>query len=92
MTDWNAWLACDVCGVLKGERCLTMSSGGPEALPPRYADVPHSCREPAGVRTVTAPRPTAARTANPARRQAKRTAAKVTSWQQVADRQRARRT
>lgn len=98
MTDWNAWLLCPVCDARKGHACETRSAFGPEALPTLYADVPHSTRKPAAgtaeaaARTPQTPQPrTAARTANPARRQAKRTAAQVTSWQQVADRQIARR-
>lgn len=52
MTDWTACRKCDVCFAEIGEACLSLSSGGPDALPEVRIDVPHSSRK---KRTATAP-------------------------------------
>jgi hypothetical protein len=88
VTDWTAYLACDVCEAKMGGACFALLSGGPEALPPRYAGVPHSSRKLRG--TVTAKgtaKPRGSGTANVARRTAKRTEATAKSWAAVAKRQ-----
>lgn len=88
MTDWTAYLACTVCEAKMGGACFTLMACGPEALPSRYADVPHSSRKLRG--TVTAKstaKPRGSGTANVARRTAKRTEATAKSWAAVAKRQ-----
>lgn len=89
MTDWRSYLACTVCEAKKGGACFTLLSGGPEALPPQYADVPHSSRKMADEVATAKPtaKPSGTGTANPARRTAKRQAATASSWAAVARRQ-----
>lgn len=88
MTDWADWLSCPQCPALLGGACFTLSSGGPEALPARYADVPHSGRKRRG---ATATRTATARlgpqTSPVVRRTAKRQASTAKSWADVARRQ-----
>jgi hypothetical protein len=95
MTDWRMFLACDGCHALLGQQCYDLSSGGPEALPPVYRNVPHVARKPSAaspdkVRNAVA-KPVATREAGPQRRAATRTAGKVNGWQAIADQQRAKR-
>ena len=86
MTDWAAYLACTVCEAKMGGACFTLLSGGTEALPARYADVPHSSRKMRG--QVAAAKPAikvaGTGTATVARRTAKRTASTAKSWAAVA--------
>jgi hypothetical protein len=90
VTDWGTYLACDVCKVLMGERCLLLSSGGPDALPAEYRDVPHGSRKLSKVRTR--PQTATATGRNPvATRRARSQGAKVSGWSAIADRQRVRR-
>lgn len=84
MTDWDAYLACDACEAKMGGRCFTLLSGGPEALPPRYADVPHSSRKMRGQVAARAVKSAGSGAANVARRTAKRQAATASSWAAVA--------
>ena len=50
MTIWREWLTCSqVCGTPAGQPCYAMTSGGPGALPRRYAGKPHAGRERAAV-------------------------------------------
>lgn len=95
MTDWHQWYACDVCHALIGQECYDLSSGGPQALPPRYRDIPHSARKPRTAGTpatrATAPesRPKpATRVGQPARRRAARTESTAAAWRALAARRR----
>lgn len=86
MTDWAAYLACEVCTAKMGGACFTLLSGGPEALPPRFAEVPHSSRKLRG-QVATAKRAVkvaGSGTATVARRTAKRTASTANSWAAIA--------
>ncbi len=86
MTDWTVLLACDVCEAKRGQACYTLFSAGPEALPPRYAAVPHSSRKIAGqvVRNPQPARSAGSGAAVVARRTAKRQAGTAKSWAAVA--------
>lgn len=95
--DWGEWLACDgTCPAVRGEPCYTLSSGGPQALPPRFADRPHSGRKRAAAyRTEPAPaapvrRVPAARPV-PDRRASRKTQTQADAWRAIADRQRGTR-
>lgn len=88
MTDWAAYLACTVCEAKVGGRCFTLLAGGPEALPARYAEVPHSARKLRGTVTAkTTAKSRGAGTATVARRAAKRTEATANSWAAIAAKQ-----
>jgi hypothetical protein len=94
MTDWDRLLACDVCPALQGQACYIRSSGGPEALPEIRSEVPHSGRK-LSARLSPKPAtvlrsPQTARTANPVRRRAARSATTAANWQALADKQRRR--
>lgn len=99
MTDWPAYLGCDTCEAKQGEACYTLLARGPQALPSRYAEVPHSGRKMRGEpRKVRAGSATRARIADargadsvPQRRAARKSATKATGWAAVAEQQRKRR-
>lgn len=95
MTDWDQWYACDVCHALLGQACFDLSSGGPQALPPRYREVPHSCRKPwtavAPVDRPPAPelRPKPPAKAAPAvRRRSRSTESTADAWRALAEKRR----
>lgn len=44
-TDWQRYRACPVCPALPAHPCYSLSSGGPDALPPRRAETPHHGRK-----------------------------------------------
>ena len=89
MTDWDAYLACETCEAKARGRCYTLLSGGPEALPPQFADAPHSSRKLRGAtpqKSRTAPR-TAGSATPVARRSAAKARSTAASWADVARRQ-----
>lgn len=95
MTDWDQWYACGTCPALLGEACYDLSSGGPQALPPRYRDVPHSNRKPrtAGTPTIRATVPesrpkTPAKAAPMARRRVAKTENTAAAWRALAAKRR----
>lgn len=51
--DWDEWYSCPGCPALKGGACYLLSSGGPEAIPPIFSEVPHSTRVRVGSRPST---------------------------------------
>lgn len=88
MTGWADYLACEVCEAKMGGPCFTLLSGGPEALPPRYAEVPHSSRKVRGAEPARPRIPRAAGSATPvARRSAAKTRSTAKSWADVARKQ-----
>jgi hypothetical protein len=95
--DWGEWLACDgTCPAARGEPCYALSSGGPQALPPRFADRPHSGRKRAAAYRADPPpapvrRPSAAVGGVPARRASRKTQTQADAWRALADRQRGTR-
>jgi hypothetical protein len=91
VTDWQAYLACEVCEAKMGEACYTLLGRGPQALPSQYAEVPHSSRKRRGAVRIAAPASRSA-TSSPVTRRADRAVArKVSGWESVAARQRERK-
>jgi hypothetical protein len=87
-TDWGLYLACGVCPALMGEACYSLSSGGPESLPPCRLSVPHGSRKLSGAKAGTPkpPKPATARSAGPpARRARARTDSTAAAWRRLAD-------
>jgi hypothetical protein len=94
VTNWDEYLTCTTCEAGQGEACYTLLGRGPEALPSRYADVPHSDRKRRGEsRKPRAGSATATRNATPLpqRRAARKAATQTTGWAAVAERQRQRK-
>lgn len=95
MTDWDAYLACVQCEAKAGGACYTLLGVGPQALPSRFAEVPHSSRKVRGQsRTPRAKSATAVRKAAaslPQRRADRKTATTATGWGAVALEQQRRR-
>lgn len=85
MIDWSILLACDVCPALLGDRCYLLSSGGPQALAPQFADRPHSTRKVSGsqvarLRSDPATRLRAPQMSTVARRASRTRNAEVAAW------------
>jgi hypothetical protein len=91
VTDWSALLACTVCEAKMGEACLTLLGRGPQALPSRHADIPHSSRKLRGQVRTPAPANRTAKSGPVERRAAKDASRKVTGWEAIAARQQQRR-
>jgi hypothetical protein len=90
------YLKCDAggaCGAPAGDRCYDLLAAGPQALPSRYRDSPHSGRKVRGAvpATPAKPRPQSSGADVVTRRAARRTTTKATGWEAVAARQRERR-
>lgn len=88
VTDWDRYLACTVCEAKTGGACFELLSAGPDALPSRYAEVPHSARKLRGALIVAGPAKPTAKTGLVARRSQVSAARKVSGWEAVAARQR----
>lgn len=88
MTDWDRYLACTTCEAKTGGACFELLSAGPDALPPRYAEVPHSSRKLRGAPVVRAPAKFTAKPGLVARRSQVSASRKVSGWEAVAARQR----
>lgn len=79
------YLACTTCEAKAGGPCYTLLARGPQAMPSRYADAPHSDRRTRGqVRTPAAPRTQKSATPVPQRRAAARKNATAAAWLAVA--------
>jgi hypothetical protein len=96
VTDWSRYNACKGCPAARAEPCYRLTSGGPEALPPVFADKPHPGRpltaaaKPPATSTPAKRGPRTAR--NPtARRSASRTDTTVAAWQALAAKQKGSR-
>lgn len=88
---WSDYGACDDCPARRGGPCYRLSSGGPEASAPVFADRPHPHRPLVGAARPAAsgpPKPARAERAPslPARRTAARTDSTVAAWQRLAAR------
>jgi hypothetical protein len=93
MTDWSHYQACTVCEAELGEPCYALLARGPQSLPTRYADLPHSSRKLRGARPrkpatmqVAAP----AKSTGVARRGARKTNSTAAAWLALAEKQRRR--
>lgn len=71
-----------------GGACFELLSAGPDAVPSRYAAVPHSARKLRGHPVVAAPAKSSAKPGLVARRLQVSAARKVSGWEAVAARQR----
>jgi hypothetical protein len=95
VTNWDDYLACTTCEAKLGGPCYALLGRGPQALPSRYAEVPHSARKMRGEsRTPRAKSATAVRKAAaslPQRRADRKTATTATGWGAVALEQQRRR-
>ncbi len=91
MTDQPDLLACPTCPARGTEPCYRLTSGGPEALPPAYADRPHPGRKQAATPRAAKAQPLATagtKTKPTARRSAARSATTAAAWQALAAKQR----
>lgn len=95
MTDWDDYLGCTTCEAKAGGPCYTLLARGPQALPSRFAAVPHSDRKRRGEsRKPHAGSATATRNRSgslPQRRADRKTETKATGWAAVAEKQQRRR-
>lgn len=89
MSDYPAdYLACGQCEAKRGGACFDLLAVGPEALPPRLRDRPHSARNVAGSASATTTRTAREPSATPPqRRAARRSATAAKGWAAVAARQ-----
>lgn len=80
------YLACEVCEAVAGGACYALLAAGPEALPSRYAERPHSSRKLRGEsrKTLARPAKTQVKATPPVRRAARKTQAQATGWAAVA--------